>query len=109
MTCPECGTTPENTYECPDCDVAHCVECRRPQDHECTQTVTEEPTGLDQPFGAMKHGVALLIAFATVAPTSYASNAEFAGGIVGGLIAGYGLVYITSLVVNRVRGSPNTQ
>ncbi|WP_136717267.1 AN1-type zinc finger domain-containing protein [Halorientalis salina] len=35
-TCAECGEGMDTTYDCHDCGNAFCVDCRLPDDHDCT-------------------------------------------------------------------------
>ncbi|MFB6179539.1 MAG: AN1-type zinc finger protein, partial [Halorientalis sp.] len=43
-TCAECGDTVGTTYDCYDCGESFCVDCRLPDDHECTATTDETET-----------------------------------------------------------------
>lgn len=46
--CPSCGDDVENLYECGECGVDHCVDCRLPDEHDCepSETTSEAAGGM---------------------------------------------------------------
>jgi hypothetical protein len=43
--CPSCEAEVSNTYDCRDCGGAYCVDCRLPDEHECTAGIEAEADG----------------------------------------------------------------
>lgn len=103
--CPECGEE-TSLYECGDCGLAHCVDCRLPENHTCDSpdpTETEAGGPLEFIGFNMKQWAAVVILWAFSVAGNPTINS--AAGMVGAFIGMWVVVAAASSVWAKLRSS----
>ena len=107
--CPACERTVENTYECPECDRPHCVDCRLPDAHDCQPPADAEDASSD-PDGDTRRYAGLTPLQWLAVPLVW-FMAQIGGGapgqglayLSGQVFASFLIVYAGASLIKRVR------
>ena len=108
--CPSCSENVENLYDCPNCSVNHCVDCRLPDEHNCEPPQTKSETESDDPkelvgFSAWQWTATFIWTFLVLigGPLPGDSMAGLVGGILGAFLGSMAIVWAVSAVYAKLK------